>query len=467
MKKHSFIFILSLLVATNMFAIVTWDGTTSTAWTQGAGTESSPYIISSPNHLAYLAAQVNAGTTYSGVYFKQTQDFNLNSKTWTSIGTSTNKFEGTYDGGNKYISNLNKSIFGYINNAEIKNLTLQGADLTVSSSLVTNTNGTCVITNCHNKVNLSVASKSCGGLVYNAEGTKISFINCSNTGNCTVSTASTDSYAGGLIGATTCETYITQCYNAGAISSQYIYNSYGTRKNSAGDFIGDATTAPSCLIEKSYSKGSSKFFFIGGCTYNKNYTVRGCYSVGTYSYSIESCENVQLDGSINTYCCYVAGTFNISNSSSCGSSNDLVWRESTCYAKKRSKVVGNQIEESVMKSEWFLSQINVLDEYFVMDYEGVNDGFPILKWQAGTRYKVAVTCDANRGTVTGGGDYPNGYSATLTATPKDGCTFVGWSDGNTDNPRSVTVSGNATYAAQFTKSSYTIYVNQDCTSYIE
>jgi hypothetical protein len=102
-----------------------------------------------------------------------------------------------------------------------------------------------------------------------------------------------------------------------------------------------------------------------------------------------------------------------------------------------------------------------------MDYEGINDGYPILKWQAGTRYNISATCDANRGSVTGGGEYPNGYTATLTATPKNGCTFVGWSDGNTDNPRTVTVSGDAAYIAQFAKSSYIIYVNQDCTGNIE
>jgi uncharacterized repeat protein (TIGR02543 family) len=78
-----------------------------------------------------------------------------------------------------------------------------------------------------------------------------------------------------------------------------------------------------------------------------------------------------------------------------------------------------------------------------------------------------ATCDANRGTVSGGGEYPNGYSAKLTATPKEGCMFVGWSDGNTDNPRTVTVNGAQTYTAQFTKRSYPISANQDGTSNIE
>jgi hypothetical protein len=108
-----------------------------------------------------------------------------------------------------------------------------------------------------------------------------------------------------------------------------------------------------------------------------------------------------------------------------------------------------------------------MDEFFTMDLEGINDGYPILTWQKGTRYNINATCDPARGTVKGGGEYALGNTVTLTATPKYGSTFVGWSDGNIDNPRTITVEGDATYIAQFTKSAYTIYVNQDGTSYIE
>ena len=45
---------------------------------------------------------------------------------------------------------------------------------------------------------------------------------------------------------------------------------------------------------------------------------------------------------------------------------------------------------------------------------------------------------------------------TMYAT-SDACgTFKQWSDGNTDNPRSVVVTGDATYTAEFTKVQYTI-----------
>lgn len=53
------------------------------------------------------------------------------------------------------------------------------------------------------------------------------------------------------------------------------------------------------------------------------------------------------------------------------------------------------------------------------------------------------------GTVSGAGLYDNGDSATLTATANNGYAFIDWQDGNTDNPRTITVSQDATYTANF------------------
>lgn len=56
---------------------------------------------------------------------------------------------------------------------------------------------------------------------------------------------------------------------------------------------------------------------------------------------------------------------------------------------------------------------------------------------------------AGAGTVNGAGTYNSGDSATLTATAAVGYVFYQWSDGNTSSTRIVTVTGNATYTAQF------------------
>lgn len=62
---------------------------------------------------------------------------------------------------------------------------------------------------------------------------------------------------------------------------------------------------------------------------------------------------------------------------------------------------------------------------------------------------TAKASPENGGTVTGTGDYEDGKTATLTATPKNGYKFVKWSDGVTTASRTVTVTGNATYTAVF------------------
>lgn len=61
------------------------------------------------------------------------------------------------------------------------------------------------------------------------------------------------------------------------------------------------------------------------------------------------------------------------------------------------------------------------------------------------------------GTVTGGGSYQYGKTATLTATPATGYKFKYWQDNSslTNATRTVTVSGAATYTAVFEKLTYT------------
>ena len=77
-----------------------------------------------------------------------------------------------------------------------------------------------------------------------------------------------------------------------------------------------------------------------------------------------------------------------------------------------------------------------------------------------TVYSVtALSNDPTLGEVTGGGTYPEGAEVTLTATPFGDAVFTKWNDDNTDNPRTITVTGNATYTAYFeVPAMYTITV---------
>ena len=62
---------------------------------------------------------------------------------------------------------------------------------------------------------------------------------------------------------------------------------------------------------------------------------------------------------------------------------------------------------------------------------------------------TANATDETMGYVTGGGEYPQGGTATLIAVPFGQNYFVRWNDGNTDNPRTITVTGDMTFTAEF------------------
>lgn len=62
------------------------------------------------------------------------------------------------------------------------------------------------------------------------------------------------------------------------------------------------------------------------------------------------------------------------------------------------------------------------------------------------------------GTVTGAGTYNSGDEVTLTATPKAGFTFNGWSDGETNAVRTVSAA-NATYTANFANAGKNLIAN--------
>jgi len=115
----------------------------------GNGTSASPYVLSKPEHLAWLAQKVNAGdAAYNNKYYKLAdhislydygQDFN-NGKGWIPIGTLQNPFKGIFDGNGKQIQSLNiydstetgadyRGLFGYIQGGVVKDLAIIGGNV--------------------------------------------------------------------------------------------------------------------------------------------------------------------------------------------------------------------------------------------------------------------------------------------------------------------------------------------------
>ncbi len=127
---------------------------------KGKGSEEDPYLISSANDLVYISEQIEARSRkdqFRQAYFKQTADIAINDFTadsidkvysgeerakynWKPIGSSSKPFAGHYDGDGHKISGLYyeldasnsgrtvfAGLFAAINNAEIKNITIESA----------------------------------------------------------------------------------------------------------------------------------------------------------------------------------------------------------------------------------------------------------------------------------------------------------------------------------------------------
>ena len=126
------------------------------AWAQtppskGDGKKDSPYIITKAEELAWFRDEVNRGRNnicakiadnvevidMSTVCHAADKSQNLEEKSWVPIGNNNNKYQGTFDGNNKTITNLyinasqlNVGLFGYTNEGTIKNLTFEYANVT-------------------------------------------------------------------------------------------------------------------------------------------------------------------------------------------------------------------------------------------------------------------------------------------------------------------------------------------------
>ena len=159
-----------LAVFIAIFAISALPGNLMAQFSGGSGTSADPYLISKAQDLVTLATDVNGGTTYSGKYFKVTQDIDMSSvSNFTPIGyiygtndngtistTGARAFQGTFDGDNKTISNLTinqklersnsnsgngvrcgTGLFGYVNNGTIKNVVISHANISAELQTLT------------------------------------------------------------------------------------------------------------------------------------------------------------------------------------------------------------------------------------------------------------------------------------------------------------------------------------------
>ncbi len=356
-----------------------WGGAedVETDWYEDHQNES-VYIISNESQLAGLAKLVNDGTsTFAGKTVKLARNMDLADNPWTPIGgyavSGAKAFSGTFDGqgysiiisSGEFVNNETSfGVFGYLKDATVKNLILNGeAEVTAQNESTTFSTiyvgalagyaGNSKIENCSNQMEFNVSYTTegpvildIGGLVGWSVGT--SYSKCNNIEDITGEIDTTASvgicYIGGIAGynnsaQSNAQSVTSNCYNTGAIS--------GTGKSlcNAGGIIGNLS-------------GHSSFF-----------TMSNCYSAAA----------VTADATAKN-----AGALVGSGSSGAFSNNyylDNGLDEPTANSNKKTA--------SEMKTEEFVKALG--DAYIA----NTNGGYPVLDWE-GTIDHIKVTTNPDK-----------------------------------------------------------------------
>ena len=162
----------------------------------GNGTESEPFMLKTADHLAWFRDHVNEGhpsacakiaddvqeIDMSSVCHEANTATNTEELSWDPIGNSGERYQGTFDGNGKTISNLYinatsyyTGFFGYAEKGSIKNITFDNATVKSTGNLYTGIlagfEELCIIENIKTLANCSVEGKDdVGGIVGRASG---------------------------------------------------------------------------------------------------------------------------------------------------------------------------------------------------------------------------------------------------------------------------------------------------------
>ena len=317
-----------------------WDGTTKTA----PKTENGVYQIGTAAELAWFADAVNKGdTTISG---KLTANINLNGKTWTAIGTESNKFAGTLDGDSHTVSGL------------------------VTTGLVGELAEGGVVENL--RVNCAIVSTSSllGGVANSSAGT---IRNCMVSGTITFSSGGYNgaSAIGGIAGRTTGNGVISGCVSRAVVKDAYDNSTYGTSAP-LGGIAGYAYG----VVENCYFTGT---LAVKKTQPNKIIQQKRGGLVGELN------ANAELKGS------YVAGEFAIADESKFGAVVGKVNSGATitncAYLDTVAPLAAADGATSGMTAhtaDYMRTPEFAAEMGMHLDSGNSNGGFPVLPWQGGT-----------------------------------------------------------------------------------
>ena len=318
-----------------------WDGTTKT---KPAQDESGVYQIGTAAELAWFADAVNGGQ--KAINGKLTANINLNGKTWTAIGTDSNKFAGTLDGDSHTVSGL------------------------VTTGLVGELAEGGVVENL--RVNCAIVSTSSllGGVANSSAGT---IRNCMVSGSIMFSSEGHNgaSAIGGIAGRTTGNGVISGCVSRAVVKDAYDNSTYGTSAP-LGGIAGYAYG----VVENCYFTGT---LAVKKTQPNKIIQQKRGGLVGELN------ANAELKGS------YVAGEFAIADESKFGAVVGKVNSGATITncayldtVAPQAVAEGSTSGMTARTADYMRTPEFAAEMGMHLDSGNSNGGFPVLPWQGGT-----------------------------------------------------------------------------------
>lgn len=382
----------------------------------GDGTKENPFEISNLAELEAFRDDVNSGESYRGQYIRLTADINLGcseENPWTTIGR-TNKFYGTFDGGNHKITGLYtnsknnyQGLFGTLGkDGTIKNLSVEGTVLGDDhvGGVVGDSDG--IVENCNYKGTVKGRAFVGGVVGYSDE----KVIYCYNTG-----AVSGDSYVGGITGLS--YGAVTNCYNTGSVTA--------TKTNSQE--IGGV---------------------VGGN--RRGATVTNCYNTGTVAGNSSSGGVVGNNEGTAANCYYLEGaaTGGINGGDVSGQAE----------AKTSEQLASGEVA--------YLLQKGQTEQVWGQTLSGVKDINPILTSDSSKNvYKVTFMTSGTEEHAVRYGN-PAGVDALPDAPAKIGYTFTKWSTAETGGEEftaNTVITGDKTVYAQFHKHTLVHHAANDAT----
>lgn len=365
----------------------------------GSGTEAAPYEIPDVGKLTALQTQVNEnGFSYTGKWFRLTNNIDLNNELWTPIGIDAlHSFGGSLDGGGKTISGLKvetdrqwAGLFGSVRGTygvpmTMRDLTLKNGSVKFTSSgtscsggLVAAVEGETAL-ELRNVVaeNLTVSGgrSGSGGLLGRG---RVAMTNCHNRGG-----SVTGSYAGGLAGmgySNLQDHVLAGCTNsAKVVGKRTAGGMTGNETHSYGSYT-DCTNSGSISATQGYASGIAAGGSYERCSNSGAVTGQQAAGICVNGSKATNCSNTGAVTGTGTGTGYAAG---ILTNDGYGGTVEFCWNTGSVEASTPVKAFGilygrgayNRVRNSfsyvpganIGLAPTELKEENVSDSYYLAD----------------------------------------------------------------------------------------------------